>query len=206
MRRCGTSRRRGGPSRFAVTRSDARRRSLLVGARPDDNVVEHELVRRRGSRLEPFDYEERVVMPLDVEGARAVPEHADLARLRRLDPDRRRLGSDVAEKRPDEQVGDPGGPRSPLVCDLFRNTRHGRMRWRPAQTYVARRRRLHNGAAPNGYSSGRVLPGVWCSTSAVLNNPGPARSRWRLAQCVGNAPPPTSEPIQHRIEALPVSV
>ena len=65
-----------------------------------------------GSRLEPFDDEERVVMPLDVEGARAVPEHAYLARLRRLDPDRRRLGSDVAEERADEQVGRPGGLQS----------------------------------------------------------------------------------------------
>jgi hypothetical protein len=48
----------------------------------------------------------RVVMPLDVEGARAVPEHAYLAGLRRLDPNRRRIGPDVAEVQADEQVGD----------------------------------------------------------------------------------------------------
>ena len=57
-------------------------------------------------------------MPLDVEGARAVPEHGYLARLRRLDPDRRRFSSDVAEERADEQVGHPGVLQVLLVRDL----------------------------------------------------------------------------------------
>ena len=59
-------------------------------------LVEPDFVGRRRSRLEAFDDDERVVVPFDVEGARAMSEHADLARLCRLDPDRRRLGPYVS--------------------------------------------------------------------------------------------------------------
>ena len=83
-------------------------------------------------------------MPLDVEGARAVPEHAYLARLRRLDPDRRRFGSDVAEERADEQVGRPGASR---FCSFVISPR-GDMR--EATRAVA-------GAKPN--AQGRRRPG-----------------------------------------------
>ena len=60
------------------------------------------------------------MVPFDMEGACALPEHVDLTRLRRLDPDRRRLGPDVAEKWTDQEVGDLGIPAVLLVHDLAR--------------------------------------------------------------------------------------
>ena len=77
---------------FVVTRSDAGRRPLVVGAWPDDDVVESDVVRSRRPGLESFDQDERVVVPLDVEGARALAEDRHLAGSSRLDPDRGRLG------------------------------------------------------------------------------------------------------------------
>ena len=105
---------------FVVTGSNTGRRPLVVGARPDENAIEPDFVRRCRPWLEVRDEHERVVVPFDMEGARALAEDATSHGSSRLEPDRRRLGPDVAEKRTDENVGDLGIPAVLLVHDLAR--------------------------------------------------------------------------------------
>ena len=101
-----------------MTGSNTRRRTLVAGLWPDGNAIELDLVRCRRAWLEVGDEYKRVVVPFDMEGARALAENRHLALSCRLEPDRRRLGSDVAEEWTDENVGDLSIPPS-LMTRVF---------------------------------------------------------------------------------------
>jgi hypothetical protein len=104
---------------LVAPRSDAGGRSLVASPRPYDRPIHRHLVRRGGARLEALYDDERVVVPLDVEAARAVAD--DLAGFGGFDPDRRGLGPDIAQERTDEDVRVGGrSARAPLVADVAR--------------------------------------------------------------------------------------
>ena len=89
---------------LASSRADDRGRSRVVGG-PGESPVEAHLVGRRGPRIEALYQDECVMVPLDVEGSRAVSEDLDLAGAARLEPQRRRRGSDIAKHRADDDLG-----------------------------------------------------------------------------------------------------
>src|SRR3954466_14553009 len=98
---------------LAGARADAARRPAVV-ARPHELAVEAHVVRARLRRLEAGDMDEREVMALDLEGAIAAAADLDLARHIGLDPDRRVLGSDVAQQGSEDEAGHGRAWRSRL--------------------------------------------------------------------------------------------
>ena len=85
-----------------------------TGERPDALPVERDLVFRHGPGLEPVDDDERVVVPVHVEGGGPRADHLHLARTVGLDPDDGVALADVAEERAEDESCHagrlPGGP------------------------------------------------------------------------------------------------
>ena len=105
---CGSPMRQEPKTRRAlalvVAGVDDRLRASVVG-RPDEPAVETDLVRRDGVRGEVVDEQQRVVVTFDRERRRAVAEDLDLARRARLDPERRALGTRVAQHGAEHELG-----------------------------------------------------------------------------------------------------
>ena len=95
---------------LVLARVDRRRRPAVVG-RPGALAVEMDLVRTHGALVEIAQHDERIVVPLDAEGALTRTEDGNLARCIRLDPDGRLRAAGVAQKRPENETWhDPRDP------------------------------------------------------------------------------------------------
>jgi hypothetical protein len=110
-------------SPLPLARANAGSRTIVLGLRPDNLIVQRNRVRRRGFRLETFYENKRIVVAFDVERVRAMSEDGDLAGLRCLDPDRRCGRPYVTEKWTDEHVGGAGRLKVPRIHDLARGWR-----------------------------------------------------------------------------------
>ena len=80
-------------------------------------AIEEDLVLVRASRLELRYVYQGVMMPLDVEGARAAPQHLDLAGGIRLDPDGSVGFTSIAQQRAgiSSGIANPAGVKSLFV-------------------------------------------------------------------------------------------
>ena len=145
-RRTPTAPERQAEGRVGIDRADDARRERGVGGRPDGRAVELDRVGDHRARPEVLEADQRVVVAVDAPrrcGVTAtVGDDLDDARAIGLDPDRRPGLVDVAQQRPDEEVGPAG---------LAGGGNVGRDRHRDRQRTATRRISVDHPGGPRGH-------------------------------------------------------